>query len=54
MHPVTATHNKTDWGLILKPFWLPLLLCPNYVLYTITDEVLQLEAIEYVTAVFCF
>ena len=29
-------------------------LCPNYVLYTIIDEVIQLETIEYVTAVVCF
>ena len=54
MHPVTATHNKTDWGLILKPFWLPLLSCPKYVLYTVIDEVLQLDTTEYVTVVVCF
>ena len=54
MHPVTTAHNITDWGLILKPLWLPLLSCPNYVLNTIIDEVLQLDTIEYVTAVLCF
>ena len=35
-------------------FLAPLLLCPNYVLNTIIDEILQLEAIEYVPAVVCF